>query len=122
MRLTRSALRAEAPSTTPIETSDASSVPLPPSPIKERVPLGEVSGNPASDQAELATMAPAKKTKGKAGRKAAKGKKGKKTEVETAVERVEVLEDERQAAGSPASDAAVDELANNAPASESLHV
>ena len=122
MRLTRSALRAEATPIPPLETPDASSVPLPPSPIKERVPLGEVSGNLINEEPEV--MAPAKKTKAKGGRKAAKGKKGKKAEeAEPAVEeQVQVLEDERKAAASPASDAAVDELAKDAPGGEYLQV
>ncbi|KAF2184331.1 hypothetical protein K469DRAFT_750940 [Zopfia rhizophila CBS 207.26] len=116
MRLTRAALRAEATENRDNETADASKVPLLPTPLKERVPLGEVSTNAVAEQPEpeleVKKMAAPKKTKAKGGKKAAKGKKGKKADVEvTEGEQVEVLEDERKAAGSPASDAAVDELA-----------
>jgi hypothetical protein len=123
MRLTRAALRAEVtPNLLANDAPDASAIPLPPSPSKERVPLGEVSANPLNEHPAPTTMAPAKKTKAKGGRKGAKGKKGKKAEQEpeqepetTETDHVEVLEDERKAAASPASDAAVGELANVAP-------
>lgn len=114
MRLTRAALRAEAtPNLLPNDAADASTVPLPPSPSKERIPLSEVSANPLNEQ-PTTTMAPAKKSKAKGGRKGANGKNSKKAELEpetTEAEQVEVLEDERKAAASPASDAAVDDLA-----------
>ncbi|KAF2256432.1 hypothetical protein BU26DRAFT_499099 [Trematosphaeria pertusa] len=109
MRLTRAALRAEA--TQHIETADASNPHTDP---KERVPLGEVSANaaiePADPEEAQPQKMPAKKTKGRGGaKKSAKAKKGKPAEDD--VDAVQVLENERQAAGSPASDAAVDELA-----------
>lgn len=116
MRLTRAARRAEA-TTDECETPDASN---PHSSLKERVPLGEVSTNTVpeiaeTDPEELKKM-PSKKSKAKGGaKKGAKGKKGKTAPAEDAVDVVEVLEDERQAAGSPASDAAIDELARLAP-------
>lgn len=112
MRLTRAALRAEAP-IQDSETPDASNSHTE---LKARVPLGEVSANaalePEPEQPDAKKM-PAKKSKAKGGaRKGAKGKKGKGAEEDQdQVEIVEVLEDERQAAGSPASDAAADELA-----------
>jgi len=109
MRLTRAALRAEAHEIDG-ETADASHPHTEP---QERVPLGEVSPNttiePEIEEVHAAKM-PAKKSKAKGGaKKGAKGKKG--NAAEGAIEAVEVLEDERSAAGSPASDVAVDELA-----------
>jgi hypothetical protein len=109
MRLTRAALRAEAHEVDG-ETADASHPHTEP---QERVPLGEVSPNttfePEIEEFDTVKM-PAKKTKAKGGaKKGAKGKKGK--TAEDVVEVVEVLEDERSAAGSPASDVAIDELA-----------
>ena len=115
MRLTRAALRAEA--TQQVEENETPNASNPHTDLKERVPLGEVSPNPALES--LATtetparkMAP-KKSKGKGGaKKGAKGKKGKVAEEDLVeIEDAEVLEDARQAAGSPASNAAVDELA-----------
>jgi hypothetical protein len=103
-------LRAEPPAIDDSETPNASN---PHTDLPERVPLGEVSVNtvlePAPEHTETEKMPPKKsKTKGGA-KKAAKGKKAKASDDE----HIEVvLEDERQAAGSPASDAAVDELAN----------
>jgi hypothetical protein len=98
MRLTRAALRAES-----IETADASNLP--------RIPLGEVPTNTLSDpeleDTQIKKMPPKKLRKG-AAKKGVKGKK----EVDDDEVEPQVLEDERQAAGSPASDAAVDELSN----------
>ncbi|KAF2809631.1 uncharacterized protein BDZ99DRAFT_463416 [Mytilinidion resinicola] len=109
MRQTRSALRAEA---IHVDDSSAAAVPLPFTPFKERAPLGEIAGNTAVIEVEKGEeMAQGKKAKAaKGGRK---GKKGKKAEEEIEVEQQQavVLEDERQAAGSPASDGAVEELA-----------
>ncbi|KAF2200439.1 hypothetical protein GQ43DRAFT_472706 [Delitschia confertaspora ATCC 74209] len=118
-RLTRAALRAEAEATQihldpPV---DASNIALPPSPVKERAPLVEVSANPVSEEVEVKpakTPAP-KRTKSKGGRKGAKGKKGKKGELElepdvAEEEQAVVVEDERKAAASGASEAAVAEL------------
>lgn len=105
MRTTRAALRAQ---DTEIDASNT-----PATPTKERVPLGDISANAVAEAVEgtdpelEAKNMPVKKGKGKGGaKKAAKGKKAKVAEGE-----IEVLEDERQAAGSPASDVAVDELA-----------
>ncbi|KAF1955534.1 hypothetical protein CC80DRAFT_594277 [Byssothecium circinans] len=106
MRLTRAALRAEAEAQQPvIETADASNAHSDP---KGRVPLGEVSTNTAIEpevEHPQSQKMPPKKRKAKGG---ARGKKGKGVDE---VEVADVLEDERAAAGSPASDAAVDELA-----------
>jgi hypothetical protein len=110
MRLTRAALRAGA------EQDDASNVHTD---LKERVPLSEVSVNTALDvevegadteQAEPKKM-PARKTKGRTGaKKGAKSKKATVVEDEQDQDVQVVLEDERQLAGSPASDAAADDL------------
>jgi hypothetical protein len=110
MRLTRAALRAGA------EQDDASNVHTD---LKERVPLSEVSVNTAlevevegadTEQAEPKKM-PARKTKGRTGaKKGAKSKKATIVEDEQDQDVQVVLEDERQLAGSPASDAAADDL------------
>jgi hypothetical protein len=110
MRLTRAALRAGA------EQDDASNVHTD---LKERVPLSEVSVNTALDvevegadteQAEPKKM-PARKTKGRTGaKKGAKSKKATIVEDEQDQDVQVVLDDERQLAGSPASDAAADDL------------
>jgi hypothetical protein len=83
--------------------------------LDERVPLSEVSANAADQEPEVQepkAMAPLKRTKSKRGG-AKKGAKAKKAQVEEEEEEQGqvVLEDERQAAGSPASDAAADDLA-----------
>ncbi|KAF2471632.1 uncharacterized protein BDR25DRAFT_313564 [Lindgomyces ingoldianus] len=121
MRLTRAALRAEATRTHDNETADASNL-LPPTPSTDRIPLGEVSANAVAELSQghpnLKNMAP-KKAKSKVAKKAAKGNKARKAQASPPGDEreVEVLEDERRAAGSPASDAAVDELAK-APADD----
>jgi hypothetical protein len=108
MRLTRAALRAE--STESIDTADASNLH---SDAKQRIPLGDVSANTLPDldleDTQIKKMAPKKLRKG-AAKKGAKGKKFE--EVEDVGVEPQVLEDERQAAGSPASDAAIDELSS----------
>ena len=114
MRLTRSVLRAEAIHIDETEVIEAAGVPLPLTPLKERVPLGEVAANQPSDAiAPKDNMAVGKKLKAKGGKKP-RGKKNKRAEEENGECRhesgPEVLEDERQAAGSPASDAAVEDL------------
>jgi hypothetical protein len=122
MRLTRAALRAEAEQVQS-DTDDAS---LLHSHLK-RVPLSEVNTNTAIDHEneneneneneELQSQKmPAKKTKAKGGAK--KGKKGKTADEEV---EIEMVEDERRAAGSPASDAAVDELADGPTVSMCWH-
>lgn len=93
--------------------------------VTERAPLNEISPNASPElghrEEKLLKKPTAKKSKGKSGaKKAAKGKKGKGAEVEEQVEeQVQiVLEDEREAAASPASDAAVEDLAQGPPVGE----
>ncbi|OAL48711.1 hypothetical protein IQ07DRAFT_84483 [Pyrenochaeta sp. DS3sAY3a] len=105
MRLTRAAQRAQHND----ETLDASD-------LNERAPLNEISPNASPElghrEEEVVKKAPAKKAKSKgAAKKKGKGKKGKTTEAEEEQKVQVVLEDEREAAGSPASDAAVEDLA-----------
>lgn len=110
MRITRAALRVEAQHEES-ETPNASTAQFHSS---ARIPLGEVSANAALDPDTQDTQAqtmPAKKAKGKGGaKKGARGRKAKAADDDDDA-LVEVLEDERQAAGSPTSDAAADELA-----------
>lgn len=84
--------------------------------LKDRAPLNEISPNASPEQIgapeeDLPQKTPAKskskKGAKKTGKKAAKGKKAKAAEEEQVQV---VLEDERQAAGSPASEAAVEDL------------
>lgn len=106
MRLTRAAQRAQHNDET-LEASD----------LSERAPLNEISPNASPElghrEEEVFKKAPAKKAKSKAAKKKGKGKKGKVTEEEQEQQQEVqvVLEDEREAAGSPASDAAVEDLA-----------
>ncbi|KAF1940867.1 hypothetical protein EJ02DRAFT_435255 [Clathrospora elynae] len=80
----------------------------------ERAPLNDISPNASPEQAqleeELPSNTPAKTpaTKTKTKGRAKKGKKGKAVEEEEPAQ--VVLDEKRQAAGSPASDAAVDDL------------
>ncbi|KAL1612530.1 hypothetical protein SLS60_000757 [Paraconiothyrium brasiliense] len=114
MRVTRAASRVEhaqhADSDT--ETNDASS---PRTELQDRVPLGEVSANTVLDPESA--DAPAKKMavkKAKAKGTAKKGAKAKKAKTAQGEEEEEALalHHGRQAAGSPTSDAVVDELAS----------
>lgn len=114
MRRTRAAQRAAAEATQSSDTSDAHT--LQPELI-ERVPLGDVTANAHNiadpEPTEIADMPP-KRSKSRAGaKKGAKGKKAKATATATEeqTETIRVQEDDRQAAGSPASDAAVEDLA-----------
>ncbi|KAJ4357969.1 uncharacterized protein N0V89_002546 [Didymosphaeria variabile] len=113
MRVTRAASRVEHAQHADgdIETNDAS---ITRTDVQDRVPLGHVSANNVLDPDS--TDAPAKKMavkKGKAKGTAQKGAKGKKAKAAQDEEKDGPLvpDDGRQAAGSPASDAAVDELA-----------
>ncbi|PVI07868.1 hypothetical protein DM02DRAFT_234885 [Periconia macrospinosa] len=123
MRLTRAALRAEAQQPD-IETFDASKPPANPQAIEDRVPLSDVSGNTSieldpeeADQVQSQRMPP-KKSKAKAGaKKGAKGKKGKAVKDDNTPV-VESVQDEPLAAGDPAADAAVGELAEPTPETE----
>ena len=100
MRLTRAALRAET-----IDSIEFDA--------QARIPLNEVSTNTLPEHVDLEDtqpkkMPPKKSRKG-ATKKAPKGKKAR--DVDDEQIEPQVLEDERLAAGSPASDAAADELA-----------
>ncbi|KAF2742446.1 hypothetical protein M011DRAFT_266555 [Sporormia fimetaria CBS 119925] len=112
MRVTRAAMRAGA---------DADAKPTPTD--IERIPLSAVSSNPLresadSEHVEIETKPmPPKRTKSKGGgRKGTRGKRGKAAEQEHEEHEEHadpvVLEDVRRAAGSPASDAASDDLIN----------
>ncbi|KAH7359988.1 hypothetical protein BKA66DRAFT_573733 [Pyrenochaeta sp. MPI-SDFR-AT-0127] len=107
MRLTRAA-RAQLGNDEPVDATD----------LTERAPLNEISPNASPElghhEEKLPKKTTAKKTKGKGGaKKGAKGKKAQAAEVEEQVQ--VVLEDEREAAASPASDAAVEDLAQASP-------
>lgn len=103
MRLTRAAQRAQHVD----EPTDATD-------FKDRAPLNEISPNASPElgqrEEEQSKKASAKKARGKGGaKKKAKGKKGKAAEEEEQIQ--VVLGDECDAAGSPASDGAVEDLA-----------
>lgn len=111
MRRTRAAQRAAAEAKLS-DTSDAHT--LQPD-LVERVPLGDVTTNAHNiadtEPIQTAEMPP-KRSKSRAGaKKGAKGKKGKAIVTGEQPETIQVQEDDRQAAGSPASDAAVEDLA-----------
>lgn len=110
-RVTRAAMRS-------IEQHDgsdiATSTPLPQTPIKGRVPLGEVAGNkgtetestnPSEGQAVPAKKGPGKGKKGNTSKKANKQIREKTEEV-----RVEILEDENQSTNSSAAEEARQDL------------
>ena len=114
MRLTRSVLCAEVIHIGETEAIEAIGGPSPLAPLKERAPLGEVAANqPSVAIAPKDNMAVGKKPKPKGGKKP-RGKKSKRAEEENGESchesGPEVLEDERRAARSPASDAAVEDL------------
>ena len=110
-RITRAALRS-------VEQQDgsdiAATIPLPHTPIKDRVPLGETTGNkgarsePAStseEQAAPAKKGPGKWKKGNAAKKANKKTRDKAEDVDAGV-----LEDESQSMHSPAAEEARQDL------------
>lgn len=116
-RITRAALRSKE---LVEESNIAASTPLPVTPIKDRVPLGEISDNKAASQnmmitaediaediAELSKDGPTKGKKGRLGRKA-KQAKSKSKEVE-----IEVLEDDNQSSTSSAVEEACEHLKDN---------
>ena len=110
-RVTRAALR----SMEQLDESDiAASTPLPHTPSKGRVPLGEVAGNKGAECEATNTFeqraVPAKKGTGK-GRKGNTAKKADKQTREKAEEvRVDVLEDENQSVHSSAAEEASQDL------------
>ena len=94
------------------ESDIAASTPLPQTPLKGRVPLGEIAGNANNEAAKFfeEQVPPAKKGSGK-GRKGNTAKKAKKQPIGKAEEvHIEVLEDERQSTYSPAAEACHDLL------------
>ena len=110
-RVTRAALRSMEQQD---ESDVASSTPLPQTPIKGRVPLGEIAGNKGTEGEETNTseeqVAPAKKGNGK-GKKGNTAKKTNEQMREKAEEvRVEVLEDENQSIHSSAAKEACRDL------------
>lgn len=121
MRLTRAAQRAQQNVDELVDATD-----------QERAPLNEISHNttpelaepeesmpmktPAKTSAKTPAKTPAKKSKKGGAKKGAKGKKGKAIEDEEHIGHV--TEDERQAAASPASDAAVEDPAKGPADSE----
>lgn len=110
-RVTRAALRSMEQQD---ESDVASSTPLPQTPIKGRVPLGEIAGNKGTEGEETNTseeqVAPAKKGNGK-GKKGNTAKKINEQMREEAEEvRVEVLEDEDQSIHSSAAKEACRDL------------
>ena len=113
-RTTRAAARAQEDIVTDYAiTERAVETPLPPSPGKDREPLGELTPNSVDGQSGKFVEAdpPAKKGKGGAKGKKGKGKKGSKKEKKTEEEpEPEVVEDERAATASPASERASEEL------------
>ena len=119
-RVTRAALR----SAEQQDGSDiAATIPLPQTPLKDRVPLGETTGNKGAyiDAANTSEeqAAPAKKRIGK-GKKGNAAKKATKTTKEEAKEMcVEVLEDESQSIQSTAADEASQDLLKDGSQGES---
>ena len=110
-RATRAALRAQELAE---EATTAASIALPPTPTKERVPLGEISSNsPAKVDmvVENSFDADQKPAKGKKGKGAKKGKKGAKAKAGT--ESVEVLEDDNLSSHSDAAEQACGDLTEN---------
>ena len=110
-RITRAALRS-------VEQQDgsdiAATIPLPQTPIKDRVPLGETTGNKGAHR-EATNISenqavPVKKGTGKGKKGNATKKANKKTKGEVEEVRVEVLEDESQSIHSSAAEEACQDL------------
>lgn len=113
-RATRAALRAQEVAE---EATTAAAVALPPTPTKERAPLGEISDNitanvkmVAGGEYDGAEKKPA--AKGKKGKRGRKGKKQTKDKAED--NETEILEDEQLSSPSDAADEACSDLLNNA--------
>ena len=109
-RVTRAALRLEQQE----ETDIAVSTPLPQTPIKGRIPLGEVAGNKGTHSEVGSTseeqVAPTKKAIGK-GKKGNNAKKANKQKKENAIEvHDEVLEDTNRSVHSSAAEEACQDL------------
>ena len=110
-RATRAALRAQELAE---EVTTAATIALPATPVKDRVPLGEISNNVCTfemamteTQAEAGKKPAAKRTKGKGGRK------GKKGATKVAEKDVGILEDDNQSSQSDAVEEACSDLINN---------
>lgn len=110
-RVTRAALRSMEQSS---ESDLAASTPLPQTPIKARVPLGEVAGNNGTENEATDTsgnhMAPAKKATGKAKNRQAAQKANKQMTQKVGEAHVEILEDEIQSPHSSAAEEASKDL------------
>ena len=109
-RVTRAALRTQELQE---ESETAASIPLPPTPVKKRVPLGEISDNVATEAqvAELEQkLVPAKKgsVRGKKAHVAKKTNKQKKVKAMNA--EPEVLEDDNESSTSSAVEEACQDL------------
>lgn len=108
-RTTRAALRSKELAE---EEAVEASVPLPPTPQKERVPLGEIANNKVAgliltDSAETEPV----KQGGKKGRKPKGAKKGGKRAMDiTGNADVEIMEDDNQSSASSAAEEAREEL------------
>jgi membrane protein involved in colicin uptake len=93
--------------------------------IKERAPLNEISLNASPEQViepgeDIPNKTPAKSKSKKGAKKTAKkNAKAKKAKAAEDEQIQVVLEDERQAAGSPASDAALEDLTKSLPKGKS---
>ena len=99
------------------ESNIAASTPLPQTPNKGRVPLGEVAGNKGLESEAASTAeertAPAKKGTGKGKNGNTAKKVDKKTREKAEEVRVEVLEDENQSINSSAAEEASQDLLKN---------
>ena len=109
-RTTRAALRSKE---LVGEEADAASVPLPSTPQKERLPLGEIADNKGAGMmmADIAEDEPVKQG-AKKGRKAKGAKKGnnKKTKKNAEEPEIEIFEDDNQSSASSAAEDAREEL------------
>lgn len=109
-RVTRAALRSNALAE---ESAIAASTPLPSTPIKERVPLGEIAnvqGEGVSITAPEEPLEPGKKGPGKAKKGKVTKNVARKTSPRNAPVNVEVLEDDAQSTASSAVGEACEEL------------
>lgn len=109
-RNTRAALRSQELAE---ESNTAASIPLPPTLLKERAPLGEITGDPVvnanmidtEDNAEVIKKGPAKAKKGKGARKGKKQGKDKREEPD-----IEILDDRHESPTSSAAEEASQDL------------
>ena len=109
-RATRAALRAQE------IAEDAAAIALPPTPTKDRVPLGEISDNVTTKTTmavieSLDDIGSKAAAKGKKSKGAKKGKKQLKPKA--ASQEIEILEDDHHSSQSDAVDEACEDLSNN---------